>query len=60
MMDAQLKADAFVYNYRVAAWEPLLEPLEDPAQECYRPWTMVAKVSWLNLQCEGCNRTIPV
>jgi hypothetical protein len=53
-IDAQLKADAFVYNHRVAAWEPLIEPLEDPIQGCYRPWAMVTKVCWsgyLNYHC---------
>ena len=52
MSDAEIKADAFIYNRRVAAWEPFLEPVEDQINECYRPWIMVVKVECL-VYCTG-------
>ena len=49
-MDATLELSGFVFNRRVASWEPLVEPLEDPLCRTYRSWGLVAKVS-------GCGRS---
>ena len=44
-MDAQLEVSGYVYNQRVVAWEPLLEPLEDVVKDKYRRWGAVLKAS---------------
>lgn len=49
-MDAQVELRGVIYNQRVAAWEPFIEPLEDPTHGIYRNWKLVAKVSHM-LHC---------
>ena len=44
VVDAQVELSGFIYNQRVAAWEPLIEPLEDPVHGSYRNWKLIAKV----------------
>lgn len=43
--DARFELGGFVYNKRVAAWEPLIEPSEDVIHSKYRRWEMIAKAS---------------
>ena len=46
-----MELSGFIYNQRVAAWEPLIEPLEDPVHSSYRNWRLVAKVSTTKWFC---------
>ena len=43
--DATFALSGLVYNSRVAAWEPLIEPLEDPVHGKYRQWEVIVKAS---------------
>lgn len=46
-MDLRLTLEAFIYNEKLASWEPLIEPLEDTRIGGYRPYQVHAKVSYL-------------
>ena len=41
---ACLRTMMYVYNERVASWEPLLEPVEDNQLQDYQPYTLDIKV----------------
>ena len=43
--DAHIELSGFIFNQRVAAWEPLLEPLYNPVHDTYRRWKLIAKAS---------------
>jgi hypothetical protein len=47
-IDVQLTVEAFIYNEMVAAWNPLIEPLEDDSIGGYRPYKLKCKVSCVN------------
>lgn len=42
---AEITAEASYYNPSHDAWEPILEPVVNPNDESYSPWTLQAEVS---------------
>ena len=43
--DARLELSAYVYNKRVADWEPLIEPSENILLNKFKRWETIVKAS---------------